>query len=241
MTVADTCFVSANQAKVLLGETAIDDDMGVSLAQVLETAGLEGDNFTLTANDGYAVEVAKDAIKDGVVYVNNDGTNTVKFNGDYPKNTKVKNLLSITASKGEDQAAEANVEETPMAEWAIEFDGLSDGSFTLTSEKAARKLTLVSLHTARTKNDTVKENDWEGYTLLEALTFLHVEEFSQLTITACDGYEVVLMADQVDDETILAVVQDGEPMTDADNMVQLVQNTEFSTTWVKGVAKITVQ
>jgi hypothetical protein len=45
----------------------------------------------------------------------------------------------------------------------------------------------------------------------------------------------------VDGETILAVVKDGEAMTEEDNLVQLVQNTEFATTWVKGVARITVK
>ncbi|BES65021.1 hypothetical protein SANA_14600 [Gottschalkiaceae bacterium SANA] len=251
MDVANVTFVSAQQAMVLLGQATVGDDLGVSLGQIIEKSGLEGDFFTLTANDGYGVEVPKEAIKDGVVYVNNDGTNTVKFNGDYPKNTKIKNLLSIVSSDGanaivietaeSETAPEASEAVVESGEWAIEFDGLSDGAFTFTSDKAERKLTRVALHTERMKNDVVKANDWEGYKLIDILDFLHVENYTELTIASLDGYEVVLMANQVDDETLLAVVQDGQVMSEPDNRVQLVQNTEFSTTWVKGVAKITVK
>ncbi len=73
------------------------------------------------------------------------------------------------------------------------------------------------------------------------LSFLKVKEFNALVITASDGFEIELSKEQIDDETILAVVKNGEPLTDTDNLVQLVQNTEFSSSWVKGVSKITVK
>ena len=253
MDVANVSFVSADQAKVMLGEATMDDDIGVNLGAVVETIGLEGEYFTLSSNDGYVVEVPKSALMDAVVYVNNGGTNTVKFDSKYPKNTKVKHLISIVPSDGAnaivvEDGNEAEVEEPEAqeaieqaAEWIIEFDGLSDGAFTLTSSKAARKLDRVSLHTERTKNDQVKAEDWEGYKVMDVLDFLHVEGYSELIITAADGYEVILPADQVDEETVLAIVRNGEALSEPDNLVQMVQNTEFSTSWVKGVAKITVK
>jgi hypothetical protein len=253
MDAANVSFVSAEQAKQLLGEFTTNDSVGVCLEQVVELTGLEGEYFVLASNDGYAVEVTKSALKDAVVYVNNDGTNTVKFDAKYPKNTKVKNLLTITIGDGtnaivvetDETAAGTDAEDAEAvvqsAEWEIEFDGLADGAFVLSSSKAERKLERVALHTERIKNDEVKPEDWEGYRLIDALDFLHVESFNELTITSADGYEVVLTAEQVDEETILAIVKNGEALSESDNLVQMVQNTEFSTTWVKGVAKITVK
>ncbi len=252
MEAADTTFVSAAQAMTLLGEFTTNEKTGVCLADLVGLAGLEADYLVLAANDGYSVEVPKAAMKDGVVYVNSDGTNTVKFAPNYPKNTKIKNLLTIEAGDGSNaivvdnggEEAKAEKEESAVvvgSAWEIEFSGLSDGSFTFTSDKAERKLERIALHTERIKNDEVKADDWEGYKVLDVLDFLHVDTFESLTIVAGDGYEVVLTADQVDEETVLAVVRNGEAMDDPDNLVQLVQNTEFSTTWVKGVAKIVVQ
>lgn len=251
MEAADTTFVSAAQAMTLLGEFTTNEKTGVCLADLIGLAGLEADYLVLAANDGYSVEVPKTALKDGVVYVNSDGTNTVKFAPNYPKNTKIKNLLTIEAGDGSNaivvenggEEAKAEKEEAAVvgSDWEIEFSGLSDGSFTFTSDRAERKLERMALHTERIKNDEVKADDWEGYKVLDVLDFLHVDTFESLTIVAGDGYEVVLTADQVDEETVLAVVRNGEAMDDPDNLVQLVQNTEFSTTWVKGVARIVVQ
>jgi|GEM_PF-413143 len=250
MEAADTSFVSAAQAIALLGEFTANEKTGVCLADLVHLAGLDADYLVLAADDGYSVEVPKAALKDGVVYVNSDGTNTVKFTAAYPKNTKIKNLLTIAAGDGSNAIAvdgKSGEEKTEKTEstvvgsaWEIEFSGLSDGSFTFTSEKAQRKLERVALHTERIKNDVVKADDWEGYKLLDVLDFLHVDSFESLSIIAGDGYEVILTADQVDEETILAVVRNGEALDDPDNLVQLVQNTEFSTTWVKGVAKVDV-
>lgn len=253
MAIGDTTYVSITSAMVANETIVIDDKSGVQLSEVITMAGLEGEFYILSAADGYSVEVTQESTKDAIVYVSDNGTVTVKFDSQYPKNTNVKDLLSITIGDGsltEMVKGEASLEATTEVAtetkeesedlWTITVDGLSDGSFEFSSEKAERKLELVAVHTSRIKDDVVKENDWEGYKVNDVLAFLKVEDYKSLTIVAGDGYAVELMKDQVDDETILAVTKDGQALSEADNMVQLVQNTEFATTWIQGVVTITV-
>ncbi|MBS7526901.1 hypothetical protein KHM83_09445 [Fusibacter paucivorans] len=256
--VGDTTFISVGSA-LAYGQMngTVGDVEGIKLIDALTAAGIEGDLFKFSDNTGYEVEITKEELASGILRLSDDGTAAAKFDESMPKKYNVKHLLTIEAVAGEATMEAADVSETTdtanvstegtdgdaaveLPEWTVTFDGLSDGSFDLTSEKAARKLTLISLHTEHTKNDEKKPNDWEGYRVLEMLEFLHVEDFSALVITAGDGYEVELPKDQIDEDTILAVIKNGEPVK-ADNLVQLVQNTEFSTTWVKGVVKITVK
>lgn len=253
MVIGDTTFVSIASAVETNETMVIDDNEGVKLSKVIKMAGLEGDFYVLTAADGYSVEVTADSTKDAIAYVRNAGTITVKFDTQYPKNTKVKDLLTITVGDGsmtemvvleaseeaEDKDDSSSKEETEDL-WTITFSGLSDGSFDFGSGRAERKLDLVDLHTKRTKDDQVKEDDWQGYKVNDILSFLKVEDYTSITIVAGDGYSIDLMKDQVDDETILAISRNGEALSEADNMVQLVQNTEFATTWIKGVVTIQV-
>lgn len=248
MTIAETSFISVNAAMEMLEKKTVDGQEGIPLDQFVEFAGIDGTSFSLVANDGYSSEVQKEELVNGIIYIDDkSGTARTKFTEDMPKNYGVKYLETIIANGAVTVTSEVTVsgDETSsdlaLGEWVISFDGLSDGSFDLSSEKAGRKLTLVPLHTEHTKNDEKQLNDWEGYKVLDVLDFLHVESFESLVITASDGFEASLTKEQVDDETILAVVKNGEALTDADNMVQLVQNTEFASTWIKGVAKITVK
>ena len=252
MAIGNTTFVSIASAVEANDTMVIDDNEGVQLSKVIKMAGLEGDFYVLTAADGYSVEVTAESTKEAIAYVRTQGTITVKFADQYPKDTKVKDLLTITVGDGTqttmvegvttESTDEVKTDDKEESEdlWTITVDGLSDGSFEFSSGRAERKLELVGVHTARTKDDVVKEDDWEGYKVSDVLDFLKVEDYKSLTITAIDGYEIELMKDQVDDETILAVTRDGEALSEPDNMVQLVQNTEFATTWIKGVAAITV-
>jgi hypothetical protein len=265
--IGDTTFVSA-QSALTYGQMngTVGDVTGVKIADVLSAAGIEGAQFKLADNTGYEVTLTSDEIEQGILVVSEDGTVAAKFDESMPKKYNVKNLLTIeavsdddastsgdTAASGDSAANEGTgstdattenastaADESAMEAWTVTFEGLSDGAFEMTSERAQRKLTLVSLHTENKKDDVIKPNDWEGYRVLDMLDFLHVEDFSALVFTASDGYEIELPKEQIDDETILAVTKNGEPIK-TENLVQLVQNTEFSTTWVKGVVKITVK
>lgn len=251
MVIGDTSFVSVASAMEANGLMAVGDYEGVKLSEAIMMAGIEGDFYTLTANDGYSVEVTSASTSEAILYVSDEGTVTVRFDAKYPKNTTVKGLLSVTVTDGsktemaveedkEETVEEDKVVEESVASWVVTVNGLSDGSFDFDSDRAERKLDLVAVHTARSKNDVVTEEDWEGYKVTDVLEFLRVEEFKSLTITAGDGYEIELMKEAIDDETILAVTKNGQALSEADNMVQLVQNTQFATTWIKGVAAITV-
>jgi len=243
---AEVSFASVESAKEMLNMRTIEDKEGVALDEFVDMAGLTGEYYILAANDGYSVEVSRNSLADAVIYILDDGACAAKFDEAYPKNTSIKYLVSIELGNGENSVTGENTasieatEETENVTWTITCDGLSDGSFDMTSDKAERKLELVELHTERMKNDEVYPEDWKGYRVLDVLNFLRIEDFESITFTAGDGYEVVLTKDQVDEETILAVEKNGEVFLDADNLVQLVQNSEFATTWVKGVVKITV-
>ena len=242
MSAGDATFVSVNSAMDSLEQVSFDDDNGVSLSALVAMAGLEGEGFLLTADDGYTKEINGEQLAVGMAYVNNGGTVTVKFNDDNPKKSKVKNLLTIeaTSAPSTETASEATEDVVEVEGWMVTFDGLSDGSFDFDRDRAERKLEKVDLHTEHTKNEEKKPNDWEGYKVLDILDWLRVEDFSSITVVAGDGYEVELLKEMVDETTILADVRNGEALTDEDNRVQLVQDTEFATTWVKGVARIVV-
>jgi len=248
MNIGTTSFISLNSYLEAKDNLEIGEAKGVSLEEVINSIGIKGSQFDLIADDGYSVTVSSDSIKDAIIYVSESGRVSVKYTEDYPKNMNIKNLMKIEvnkdASSKETSENESNnsdsTTEASINDWTIVFEGLSDGSFELTSEKASRKLTLVPLHTKKMKNDKTYEDDWEGYKLLDILDFLHVKEFNSVKVIAGDGYEVELTKEQVDDETIIAITKNGEPLPE-DNKVQLVQNTQFATTWVSNIEKIIVK
>lgn len=251
LTVGDTIFASAFQGIASLEKRIIDEKTGVALDVFMDKVGLDSDYYLFTSSDGYQVELSKKSLSKGIIYLDNTSQYKVIFDESLPKSASIKDILSIEASEGTNAVvgatqAEGDKNDNKASDnhdisWTITVDGLSDGSFDFTSDRAERKLERVQLHTERIKNDQKKPEDWEGYKILDVLSFLKVEDFNALVIRASDGFEIELSKEQIDDETILAVVKNGEPLTDTDNLVQLVQNTEFSSSWVKGVSKITVK
>lgn len=240
----DITFVSVASAMTALGQTEVNGKTGVAMTAFFEMVGVDAESYIITATDGYQMEIGKDSLADGVFYVHDESGNIgMKFTEDYEKSWSMKDILTVEPVGGEAVADSSDADSEDAAamteEWTITFEGLSDGSFDMTSERAERKLDLVELHTERTKNDEKVAEDWTGYGVLDMLAFLHVEEFSALVFEASDGYQVEIPAADIDEETIIAITKDGEPL-DSDYVIQLVQNTQFATTWVKGVAKIVV-
>lgn len=243
----DITFGSAAQAIEVLEQRTIDEKTGVALDAFIGQVALEGDYYVFTAADGYSAEVSKSSLEKGIIHLNNSGQYKVKFDESLPKSTGIKDILTIeigdgtNALDGEEKEESENTSsnnDKQEALWTITVEGLSDGNFDFTSDRAERKLERVQLHTERTKNDEKKPEDWEGFKVLDVLSFLKVEDFNSLVIVANDGYEIELSKEQIDDESILAIFKDGELLSKEDNLVQFVQNTEFSNTWVKGVSKI---
>ncbi len=242
LSVADVTFVSVSSAMEMLTVETVDGETGVNLKELVEFTGLKADTYVLKASDGYEKEVTANDLAMGIAYLSDSNTVTAIFNTENPAKSKVKELLRIEASPNSvEEVVEESTSEVSGLAWVVTVDGLSDGSFDFDKERAERKLTLVDVHTEKKKNDEITPEDWQGYRVLDILNFLKVDDFNSIVVTAGDGYQVELTKDQVDDETILAVVKNGQPMTEEDNLIQLVQNTEFATTWVKDVAKITVK
>lgn len=241
-------FMSAAQAIANLPTREIDGVSGAKLEEVIKASGLDGDSYLLAASDNYQAEIAQENLEKGILCLDDSGQYKIKFDQSMPKSAGVKNILSIAVGTSGKEASSV-VEEPPAAvfdeglttNWTITFEGLSDGSFDFTSEKAARKLELIELETTFTKDDQQITDTWEGYRVLDVLNFLKVTDFNGLVMTAGDGYQIEYSRDEIDDKTIFAVVKNGQEMTDESNLVRLVQDTEFASKWLKGVCKVTVK
>lgn len=240
----DKTFVSVLSAMSSVGQTKVNGKVGVAMVDFFDLLGIDADAYVVTAIDGYEMEIGKDNLADGVFYIHDETGNIgMKFTEDYEKNWSVKDILTIkplgTTAVTSGDAFAGEEAEVASGEWMVTFEGLEDGSFDFTSEKASQKMTLVELHTEREKNDEKKPEDWTGYTVTEILDWLHVESYSSLTIEAADGYQVEIPASEINEESILAIKVNGEAV-EAEFLPQFVQNTQFATTWVKGVVKIIV-
>lgn len=124
--------------------------------------------------------------------------------------------------------------------WNILFEGLDDGSFDMDGQLADTKLDLVSLDTKRSKDDVTYPESWKGYRLVDMLDYIGVKSFNSLIIVASDGYKVEIPSDHIDKETIIAIEKNGQVLEDG-GLVQLVQNTQYASTWVKDVVKVIVK
>ncbi len=239
-------LVSLDSALDTMEVSEIGGFSGVNAFDLIKSGGLETDYYLLVASDGYSIQVSKATLSSGVAYIDDKGSVSVTFASDNLDKSVLKSLLSVSSGDGsslktfqvsDDKQADSDGE---TLGWTIVFDGLDDGAFDMTSDRAERKLERVELHTERMKDDIIYPEDWEGYRLNDILSFLRVESYESLILIAEDGYEIVLTSDQVDDETIFAVMKNGDAISGG-NPVQLVQNTEFATTWIRNVVKVIVQ
>ncbi len=240
MDCGDVMFVSFANAIDTLTERTVGDYTGAALEEVFTMLGLKGETYTLTATDGYSADIRHADLELGIAYLHPDGFYSVKFDSDELKSASIKDLLTIEVTKGDAAADTVTPDdgEEPVEGWIIAFDGLSDGSFDFDQDRAERKLILYELQTNRIKNDSTVTENWKGYKVLDVLAFLHVDTFESLTFSTDDGFDVTINSGDIDDDTIFAVEEGGEAITPNP---RLVQNTEFSTTWVKGVTKVTIK
>lgn len=94
-----TVYFSLNQGLKLYELKTADDHEGIALKDILdETKLIEADKYICTAADGYESEISKDDIDKGIIYERNNGGYTLMFEG-MPKNTKIKQILSIEPVK----------------------------------------------------------------------------------------------------------------------------------------------
>ncbi|MCH4888103.1 hypothetical protein EZV73_10995 [Acidaminobacter sp. JC074] len=241
LTSGNTAFMSANNAMEAFTSMSFEDNEGVSLIELIDQAGIKADSYVFTSTDGYSVELSGKDVKKGIL-IKDEDIFKVKFEGQ-PKNTTVKDIYSIAAGAGgADQAEASETEVAELPAWSIEFTGLSDGSFEFTSDRAQRKLDLYTVEAVKTSKDGASYDQvWEGYRILDVLDFLQVEDFTELKVVATDGYEMVFTRDQVDENMLLGVIEDGQPVKEKKGHVQLMTSSLTSNFWVKNIATIEVK
>lgn len=94
-TMGEAVLASQQMALEVLGAEEMEGKQGVNLGQLISEAGLSGaDMYLLSAADGYTVEITKEDMEKGIMYTNDDGQIVTFFEG-LPKNTQVKDFLSI--------------------------------------------------------------------------------------------------------------------------------------------------
>lgn len=240
-------FLSAEQAIATLPTRDVNGTTGAKLEEVMKLVNLNEEFYVLTADDGYAVEVTKESLEHGILYINDKGQYKITFDETMPKSTTVKYIHSFSKGDGKNAiATTAKSDSTPTGsdavagEWSIMFEGLSDGSFEFTSDRAERKLELVNIDTTITKNDKEVKDSYSGYRVLDILKFLKVTDFNKLVLTASDGYALEFSKEEITENTIFAVAKNDEAMKDED-LVRLVQDSQFATKWIKSVNKVTVK
>ncbi|MFO8060793.1 MAG: molybdopterin-dependent oxidoreductase [Bacillota bacterium] len=95
----DTAFFSVTRGSEILDSASAGDHQGVSLAHLAEQLGLlEAESYILEAVDGYEVEVTREDLALGIVYLRDDGQVASAFE-DLPKNTSVKGLLLLKVAE----------------------------------------------------------------------------------------------------------------------------------------------
>lgn len=93
----DSGFLFVEKGMEYFTAAEVEGNAGISLADLAEQFGLEADVYILEAVDGYTVEISGEDLSLGIVYINDDGQVTSRFDG-LPKNTAVKDLLSLQAA-----------------------------------------------------------------------------------------------------------------------------------------------
>lgn len=92
-------YFSIEEALAAFENKQTDDLKGVAVKDIINTAGLpEAQSYLFTALDGYSTEIGSSDIGKGLIYLNEKGEPETYFK-DLPKNSEVKNLLSIEIVK----------------------------------------------------------------------------------------------------------------------------------------------
>ncbi|MFP4457750.1 MAG: molybdopterin-dependent oxidoreductase [Clostridia bacterium] len=243
MNAGDVIFVSLESSLEYFDNIEVNGYQGVSLEEILSLTGLNAESYIMEASDGYTLEIPHNDLVQGIISKDED-IYRVRVPEQLPKNYNLKEILSITST--DTQAVEqVEVEEDDQAalttEWEIVVSGLSDGSFTMTSDRANSKLELTKVQTSIVKDDENVKETWQGYKVLDVLEFLKVDEFNSLEFIAVDGFSVEIPSEEIDENSILAVIRNGEEMNESDNLVRLVLDSPVSSNWIKGVVEIVVK
>lgn len=219
-----------------------DDNTGLPLTSIEDSIGLQkGENYRLTAADGYSVEIDRATFEKGMIYPRNKGGYSTAFDG-MPKNTKIKGIVSIevidgdTASKGSGEVPK-EVEEEATDNEVVDFSITVNGADFGTEE--AKELEYVKLSINKMgKDGELKAAKWQGYKIKDILTAAGITEYTTVTVSAADGFSSEISKDVAEkDTTLIGFIKDGETLEN-DECPTLTVDGEGSKSWIKGVASI---
>lgn len=241
LSAGDVGYFSVTEGLAYFTLNSFEDITGIGVSDLLdEVAMAAGSKYLFTATDGYSVEIDAVDMAKGVIYLQNDQV-TVAFEG-LPKNTRVKDLLSIEVLGAEtDTAASGEVGEA-IGEWSITVEGIGEETATFTSADAA-KLTMRQVTAVRSKKDGTQETqNWEGVSLKDVLNLLGAKDYQSVLVEAADGYAQEYGKEIIErEETILGLKLDGRLLDEKDGPVQAVPAGEPGNMWIKNVAKLVVK
>lgn len=94
---ADVGILSVEQGLKYFTPVQKGEAEGILITDIFQEVDMaDSEKYLFTAVDGYEVEISKDDLAKGVVFIKDSGEVTVMFDG-LPKNTTVKGLVTITA------------------------------------------------------------------------------------------------------------------------------------------------
>ena len=239
----NTTFLTGKLLQDKFTQKEVREKTGADLEEIMEFLDITSDTIEFFASDGYSTQVEGNLMNEGILYLMDDTTYQIRFSENLAKAANVKEVLKFNISNGDSVIDSPNTEENSNVDsiWEIEISGLSDGPFNLDSEKASRKLEKVKFEATKVKKDgTEVIQEWVGYKVIDVLSFLKVEDYNAITFISSDGYEVELIKENIDNETIIAISVDGESLT-YDSKVQLVVKNQPGNTWVKSLKQIIIK
>ena len=102
---------------------------------------------------------------------------------------------------------------------------------------------LIDVNTVLVRSNGMRlQGTWSGARLSEVLSAIGVvEPFTELRLTAWDGYVAKVSYDlAMRPDTILAYLQDGQPIPQEDGPVRLVVGSQDGFYWVRMIVKVEV-
>ena len=132
--------------------------------------------------------------------------------------------------------------ESASAGWTITISGINSKDINFTDADAA-KMSATEITVSNKKNDgTTVEQKWTGIPLKTILDFYGANDYDGVKVEASDGSISDLeMATVSDPGTIIGLKLDGQTLSKADGLVQLIVKSQLTKSLIKEVVKITIK
>lgn len=244
--VGDTAFYSVNRGPDLFDTATVGDQDGVSLALLATALQLaEAETYILEASDGYSVQIDGSDLDLGVVYVRDSGEVSSAFD-ELPRNTSIRDLLSIRMARDDEVAGETEPEPEPEP---VHDPWLDEIITVVNPDGAAREFTVGQLRELDAIVETITRETDGGLqefvvtgVLLEVLNAeigVDPAAVTELTLTAADGYAVHVPASVLGDHTVIFAYEiDGEPLIEGTAPLRAYLPGSETMYWARNLVQI---